>query len=352
VIEYTQGDILKSETEALVNTVNCVGVMGRGIALQFKRAYPDNFKAYVAACKRGDVQPGRMFVFDTGQLAPRWIINFPTKRHWRGRSRIEDIQSGMDALVEQIRDHDIRSVAIPPLGSGLGGLDWRSVKPVIEAALTRIPEVHAVVHEPSASLAAAPAPRSDDVPDMTPGRAALIGLARRYLIGMLDTSISLLEIHKLMYFLQAAGEPLSLRFAKAPYGPYAENLRHVLQAIEGYFIQGYTAGGDAPTEQIDLMPGAIEDAESFLASHLATSDRFARVTTLVEGFESPYGLELLATAHWVATQEYARTDVAIVEAVHQWSPNKQAQYSAERIRIAIDRLRAGGWIGGSEPASE
>ena len=129
MIEYTTGDILRSDAEALVNTVNCVGVMGRGIALQFKNLFPANFKAYAAACKRQEVRPGRMFVFDIGQLTlPRYIINFPTKRHWRGKSRMEDIESGLAALVETIRERGIRSIAVPPLGSGLGGLDWVEIR--------------------------------------------------------------------------------------------------------------------------------------------------------------------------------------------------------------------------------
>lgn len=345
VIEYTQGNILQADAEALVNTVNCVGVMGRGVALQFKAAYPANFKAYAAACKRGEVQPGSMFVFETEQLAPGWIINFPTKRHWRGKSRIEDIEAGMGALVREIRARDIRSVAIPPLGSGLGGLDWGTVRPVIETALADIPGVRVILHEPGGGPEETRANRSKAVPKMTAGRAALVGLIRRYLAGMMDTSISLLEIHKLMYFLQASGEPLKLRYAKAPYGPYAENLRHVLQAIDGHLIAGYTAGGDAPAEQLTLVPGAIDDADAFLAAHPATSERFDRVTSLVAGFETPFGLELLATAHWVATNEQAPTNQAIVDSFYEWNPGK-AQFTPEQIRLAVDRLRSGGWLPG------
>jgi O-acetyl-ADP-ribose deacetylase (regulator of RNase III) len=340
MIQYTQGDILQADTEALVNTVNCVGVMGRGIALHFKHAYPANFKAYAAACKREEVQPGRMFVYETELPAPRWIVNFPTKRHWRGKSRIEDIEAGMHALVEEIRVRGIGSIAIPPLGSGLGGLAWNNVRPIVEAALAELPDVRAIVYEPGGQPQEA---LQTAVPKMTPGRAALVGLIRSYLTGMMDTSISLLEIHKLMYFLQVAGEPLKLQYVKAPYGPYAENLRHVLKAVNGHLITGYTAGGDAPTEQVTLMPGAVEKADAFLAEHPQTNERFDRVRELVDGFETPFGLELLATAHWVADNENARTGQAIADAFYAWNPSK-AQFTPEQIGIAVERLRAGGWV--------
>lgn len=149
MLKYTSGDILLADAEALVNTVNCVGVMGRGLAVQFKNAYPGNFKAYKAACDRQDVQPGRMFVFSTGQLAnPKYIINFPTKRHWREPSRIEDIESGLVDLVAVISRHGIQSIAVPPLGSGLGGLHWESVRQRIEGALRPLPQVEVLVYKP------------------------------------------------------------------------------------------------------------------------------------------------------------------------------------------------------------
>lgn len=177
MIEYTSGDILQCEADALVNTVNCVGVMGRGIALQFKNVYPDNFKAYEAACKREAVQPGRMFVFETGQLTlPRFIINFPTKRHWRGKSRIEDIDAGLVDLVKVIRDKGIRSIAIPPLGAGLGGLDWNEVRPRIERALAELADVRVLVFEPNGAPAKDKMAHVREVPKMTAGRAALVEL--------------------------------------------------------------------------------------------------------------------------------------------------------------------------------
>jgi len=346
MIRYIRGDILKAEADALVNTVNCVGVMGRGIALQFKEAFPDNFKAYAAACRRGEVQPGRLFVFDTGRLTkPRYIINFPTKRHWRGKSRIEDIEAGLAALVEEIRSRHIRSIAIPPLGSGLGGLDWADVRPRIERALAALPEVEVLVFEPGGVPADGRANQSSDVPRMTAGRAALVGLMNRYLAALLDPTVTLLEVHKLMYFLQAAGEPLRLRYVKAPYGPYAENLRHVLRTIEGHLIAGYADGGDAPDKPLRLVPGAVRDAETFLASHPTTLERFERVVRLVEGYETPFGLELLATVHWVVAKEGARELKDITERVQAWNQRKR-QFTPAQIKLAAERLREQGWMDG------
>lgn len=346
MIEYTTGDILKDDAEALVNTVNCVGVMGRGIALQFKKAWPENFKAYEAACKREEVQPGRMFVFETGQLTlPRYIINFPTKRHWRGASRIADIEAGLVALVDTIKSKGIRTIAIPPLGSGLGGLDWAEVRQHIESTLAALPDVQVRVYEPKGAPESAGMPRNRSVPHMTAGRAALVGLMKRYLGGLLDPSISLLEVHKLMYFMQEAGEPLRLKYVQANYGPYAENLRHVLHAVEGHLISGYADGGDAPNKPLKLVPGADREADTFLEAHTETGRRFERVTELVEGFESPFGMELLSTVHWILKHQSSATSVDdVVEQTYAWSPGKR-QFTPRQIGIAVNVLRSQGWTG-------
>ena len=207
-----------------------------------------------------------MFVFETHQLTnPRYIINFPTKRHWRGNSRIEDVQAGLKDLVAEIRERRIRSIAVPPLGSGLGGLDWSDVRPRIEKAMRSFDDLEVVVFEPEGAPEPDRMVRSRQVPRMTPGKAALVRLMDRYLRGLLDPFVTLLEVHKLMYFMQVAGQPLKLRFAKAPYGPYAENLRHVLNEVEGHFISGYADGGDRPDRLLELVPGAVEDAEKLLS---------------------------------------------------------------------------------------
>ena len=343
MIEYKIGDILAEDAEALVNSVNCVGVMGRGVALQFKNAFPENFEAYADACKRNEVQPGRMFVFETRQLSsPRYIINFPTKRHWRGKSRIEDVEAGLKALIQEVRDRNIRSIALPPLGSGLGGLEWMDVRQRIEAALRDIDDVRAVVFEPGGAPVDGRANRSTAAPRMTAGRATLVGLMYRYVGGLLDPFVTLLEVHKLMYFMQEAGEPLRLKFEKGPYGPYAENLRHVLLAVEGHLVSGYDDGSDEPDKELELVPGAYEDARAFLEGHPNTLSRFDRVAELIEGFESSFGLELLSTVHWVVAEHPSATLEEVVGYTYAWGPRKR-QFSERQIRLAVQVLGEKGW---------
>jgi O-acetyl-ADP-ribose deacetylase (regulator of RNase III) len=344
MIEYKRGDILSEDAEALVNTVNCAGIMGRGIALQFKKAFPENFKAYAKACKNHEVQPGRVFVFETGRiLNPRLIINFPTKRHWRDRSRMEDIEAGLEDLTKVISAKRITSIAVPPLGCGLGGLDWEFVRAKMESALQHVDGVRVTIFEPAGAPETTIAARSPAAPKMSAGRAALVGLTQRYLDGLLDPFVTLLEVHKLMYFLQAGGEPLRLRYVKAPYGPYAENLRHVLNAMEGHLLSGYADGGDNPDKHIQIVPGADKSAEAFLAQHPETSSRVRRVVKLVDGFETPFGLELLATVHWVVNRENARTLDEVVGRTYAWNERKK-QFSERQIQIAANVLADKKWI--------
>jgi O-acetyl-ADP-ribose deacetylase (regulator of RNase III) len=256
---------------------------------------------------------------------------------------MEDIDAGLVALNVVVRSRNIRSVAIPPLGSGLGGLEWSAVRPRIEAAL-RDCGAKVVIFEPYSAPLDGRVNRSSEVPQMTPGRAALVGLMHRYLAGLLDPVVTLLEVHKLMYFMQQAGEPLRLRFTKAAYGPYAENLRHVLKAVEGHLVSGYADGGDAPDKQLSLVPGAVEDALTFLKSRAETQARFARVSDLVEGFESPFGMELLSTVHWIASKESAESVDDVVARTYAWNDGKR-QFSPRQIGLAVDVLARKGWVG-------
>ncbi len=344
MIIYKTGDILTEDVTALVNTVNTVGVMGRGVALQFKKAYPENFKAYAAACKDKMVQPGRMFVFETRRFNnPKYIINFPTKRHWRNSSRLDDIEAGLIDLVDVIERYNIDSIAIPPLGSGLGGLNWSDVKAKLEIALRPLHNINIVVFEPHGAPEPTKMVKAAEPPTMTTGRAALIGLMNRYLEGLLDPFVTLLEVHKLMYFLQTFGEPLQLKYEKGVYGPYAKNLRHVLHRIEGHFITGYADGGDTPSKRLELRPDAIKQAIAFLKHSPETQTRFEKVSNLIIGFESPFCLELLSTVHWVVAHEHATQIENIVDLTYAWNRRKE-KFSRRQIGIAFDTLRSNNLI--------
>ncbi len=344
------GNLLETESEALVNTVNTVGVMGKGIALQFKRAYPNMFRSYSAACKRGEVSLGKVHTWPTGAMSgPRYIINFPTKGHWRSRSKLSDIEAGLKDLVAVVRNLEIKSIAIPPLGCGNGGLQWSEVRPLIEEAFAEAPEVDVRVFPPTGPPAAAEMATRTRRPVMTTGKAALVVLVSGYLDRALE--VSLIEVQKLMYFLQEAGEPLRLRYVKGRYGPYADNLRHSLIAVEGHFLSGF-GDGSRPvraTEPLEVLPGALAEAEDFLSGpNLDTPERIERVLELASGFETAYGMELLATVHWVATREdeLAADDSALaVERVQSWSRRKEGLFGDHHIQVAWEQLHAKGWLG-------
>ena len=340
MIKSTRGDILKADAEALVNTVNCVGVMGRGIALQFKKKFPDNFKQYKKKCDRKELVPGTMFVFDTGNMfGQRYVVNFPTKNHWRGKSEMSDVESGLVALVEQVRTRNIKSIAIPPLGCGLGGLNWNEVKPLIEAAFAELPNVQVLLYEPGHAPAAEKMIKEEKVPNMTKGRAAMIGLMRKYRAAAMDPFVTLLEIHKLMYFMVAFGEPIkNMKYRKGPYGPYSENLHFVLDKTEGHYTLGFADGGEEPDKPITLMDGAIEKAEAALESEEDTRANFEKVSELIAGFETPFGMELLATVHWVANDDGATTHQEALKLIGEWTPRKRDLFSPRHVELAWNVL--------------
>ena len=344
-LKITQGDLLRQDdVDAIVNTVNCVGVMGKGIALQFKNKWPENYGPYRAACDAGQVRPGKMFVFDAGAYAqPHFIINFPTKDDWRSKSKISFIEEGLKDLIVQVKRLGIKSIAVPPLGCGNGGLDWNDVRPLIEQSFSSLPQVEVRLFEP----AGAPSAKSMEVrtsrPKMTPGRAAILKVLDTY--RALDYGLSRIEVQKLAYFLQQAGENLKLNFVKHQYGPYSDELRHALHRMDGHFIRGL--GDGVVDAEIEPVPSALAEAEAFVAGagHAALSERVDRVAELIEGFQSPYGMELLATVHWVATQPpAARTVEEAVVATHAWNARKKKLMQPAHIAAAWYRLRDGGWL--------
>lgn len=344
MITFKRGDLLNADAEALVNTVNCVGIMGRGIALQFKKMYPRNFSAYAAACSANELEPGKMYVFATGEMTnPRFIINFPTKRHWKGNSKLEDIESGLIALRAEVISRNIKSLAIPPLGSGLGGLPWPAVKQRIVDALDDLNGVDVVVYEPHVDSDRMARHERKKAPNLSPYRAALVLIMDRYLRGLMEPEITLLEVHKLAYFLQLSGLAMKLRFVKGHYGPYAENLRHVLSDMEGYYTAGYGDGGDQPFKKISIVPMAVEQSHRILQADDKTEKRFNSIAELIKGFETPLGLELLATTHWAYVVAGKRTIGEIADFYSTWNERKSS-FRPRQIELALDQLSAKGWL--------
>ena len=340
MVEFVTGNLLEADVDALVNTVNTKGVMGKGIALQFRRAFPENYKAYRAACDAGEVQLGRMFVAPASCLGrPRLIINFPTKEHWKSRSRLTDIEAGLVDLRRVLNECEVESLALPPLGCGLGGLDWSDVRPLIEAALEDAP-VRALVYEPAGPPAADNMLDRRERPNMTPGRAAVVWLLSRYLAP--GESATQLEVQKLSYFLQEAGEALKLHFSKQRYGPYADEVRHAVLRMEGHFVQGF--GDGTGSGAVRVLPGVEDEARSFLNEHPETFARYDRIAALIDGFETPYGLELLATTHWVATRDTADNPERAAELVREWNDRKGRLFTDDHVAIAWGRLQDEGWL--------
>ena len=354
MIHESHGNLLDSDAEALVNTVNTEGVMGKGIALQFRRRFPDMFRAYERAAKRREVRLGQMHVWDTGAMAgPRFVINFPTKGHWRARSRLPDIEAGLADLVRVVREKSISSIAVPPLGCGSGGLDWAEVKPLIESAFEHLPDVDVRIFPPEGAPDAADMttrtarPAMTVMTVMTVMKAAFITTMRRYSEIALD--VSLIEVQKLMYFLQVAGEDMRLDYTKGRYGPYADNLRKALRSMEGHFIAGFGDGSKSiqEAEPIKLLPGVSDEADRVLESYPDTVSRIERVIRLSEGFESAYGMELLASVHWVATHENAEAvadpDVA-AKLVGSWNARKHRMMGPDHVAKAWSHLRDERWL--------
>ena len=181
-------------------------------------------------------------------------------------------------------------------------------------------------------------------PSLTPGEAALVAMVQRYAALAFDAS--LIEIQKLMYLLQEAGEPLNLRYEARRYGPYADNLRHVLKALEGHFLEGFGDGSSqvGAAEPIRVLDGAADEAASVLDGEPIV-ERMERVLDLIDGFESAYGLELLATVHWVGTRDGVGDDLpAVTKKVQKWRRRKERMFTDMHIEVAWNRLRDEGWL--------
>jgi O-acetyl-ADP-ribose deacetylase (regulator of RNase III) len=350
MINYTRGDLLHSTAEALVNTVNEVGVMGKGVALMFRETYPESAKLYQEAAKAGQVRVGRVYPTPNPELVgPRWIIHFPTKRHWRHPSKLEWIREGLQDLARVIQELGIASIALPPLGCGSGGLEWTQVRREIEMTLGELTDVAVTVYEPSAAYLNAP--KRTGVEQLTPARALIAELVRRYLV--LGTDCTNLEVHKLAWFLWRSfaalqlDDPLKLAFKANKFGPYADNLRHLLDNLDGSYLHCEKRLSDAgPFDLIWFEDSRRESVEAYLKVEAAEwQQALIRTADLIDGFESPLGMELLATVDWLlASEEVEPTLEGIRKGLSRWSGGKAAARRKQQLfddrllQLALNRL--------------
>lgn len=319
-IKYVSGDLLTYPAEAIINTVNCVGVMGKGIALQFKQKYPENFRNYAKECKAGNVTTGKMLVYDCGMLSenPRYIINFPTKQHWRNNSKIEYITSGLDDLVNVIEKYQIKSIAIPQLGCGNGGLIWEEVEDIIIDRLSHL-NIEVFIFAPDRQTDENNLRFTiDQFKHMTLGRAILLLLMYHY--QQLRYALTSLEIQKLAYFIKESGEPTlaNLKFEKNKFGPYASNLNKVIDFLVMHsYIENFK------DDESDNFQYKVSDVAYHLASAFLENNHNLKcideIKNLITGYEYPLGMELLSTVHWAVKHESADSIESTCHKVWNWS---------------------------------
>ena len=351
MIRYTQGNLLAADAEALVNTVNTVGVSGKGIALMFKETYPENFRAYEAISKAGKLAPGGLFITERqDMLGPRFIVNFATKKHWRHPSRLEWIEQGLAALRDEIEARGIRSIAIPALGAGNGGLDWGDVKPLVAEALAGL-DCDIIVYEPTQAYQNVV--KRNGVEKLTPARVLMAEMIRRYEVLGFDCSI--LEAQKLAWFLSGAAQRLSLPnpiaddFVANRYGPYSDKVRHLLDSLAGSYLTCERRVADArPFDPIRFRHDRQDKVGVYLTSPEASPYRPAldAASVIIDGFQSPHGLELLATVDWLNRESgVALEGDAMMTAIASWpgpegaAERKARIFTRHHVDAAVEHLR-------------
>lgn len=340
MIKYVTGNLLSAEVEALVNTVNTVGVMGKGIALQFKESYSENYKIYHRACKAKEVVPGKMLVTATNKFdGPQYIINFPTKTDWRKPSEYSYIEEGLKDLVKVITELKLKSIAIPPLGCGNGGLNWDRVKLMMEEALRPLNEVEVSIFQPDENVKQLLKEQdSKKETKLTPARAMLL-YSLFYYEGSGEPA-SVFVANKLAYFIQRSGENLKLNFVAHHYGPYSPQVEHVLYALNGKYIKGLEQREAKPFEPLLMNYETLDEVKTWVNEQLTTEQkqRLKSVMKLIDGFQSALSLEILATVAFLTKEDPSMGVDEIYQKIEEWSERKKNLIKKEYVSIAKDHL--------------
>lgn len=339
MIKYITGDIFESTAEALVNTVNTVGVMGKGIALQFKKLYPGNYNEYRRACKNGELTVGNLLITTDRNIesGDRIIINFPTKTDWRKSSEYSYIETGLDALAREITDRNIKSVAIPPLGAGNGGLEWTRVKSLIEDRLKDI-DARIFVYEPNARIKEH---LKTERVKLTGGRALLLYVF--YDLVRNGSFVSEFAGEKICYFLQRFGAKKYFNLDYTPhfYGPYSGKVRFVLAALNGSYLMGYSDMDKKPFEPLTLIADGYDDVVSYIENNPSLKSIGDRTMEFLEGFYSDFSLELLSSVDYIINKEKTLDSDLIYGKLCSWNNRKRSMFdNKEYIELAVNKLKS------------
>jgi O-acetyl-ADP-ribose deacetylase (regulator of RNase III) len=342
MIRYQTGDILKSDAEALVNTVNTMGVMGKGIALQMKEAFPANFKEYQTICKSGQLQPGTLLcVWDTNLIYGRkLVINFPTKTNWRLPSQLIYVEKGLIALRAILLERQVSSVALPPLGCGNGGLDWSIVKPLMVKYLHDL-DIDIIIFEPSAEIKAIlQKEESGKKAHLTNARAMLL-YALFAFEGAGEYS-TLFAANKIAYFLQRHGQNLRLEFTQNFYGPYSPNVQKVLYALNGVYLKGIEQGTAKPFEPLILDYSKFSEVNQYIETQLSATEkhRLQKLLTFLSSYTSELPLEVLSTVDFILLQQPDLSLDALRPEIRKWSKRKAEIFQWEHVAQAYEHLKA------------
>jgi O-acetyl-ADP-ribose deacetylase (regulator of RNase III)/uncharacterized protein YwgA len=339
---YTKGNLLEAKAYALVNTVNTVGVMGKGIALQFKETFPVNFKEYLASCKRGELQPGKLLAIKDQTLeGEKLIINFPTKTEWYKKSQYDFVESGLQELAKLIVEKDIKSIAIPPLGCGNGGLKWAKVKPLMEKYLGGLNDVDIMIYEPNDEVKKLL--KEQEVRKevkLTPAKGLLLYALFYY--ESLGENASLFIANKLAYFLQRLGEPSlrTLKFEAHLYGPYSVQVEHMVHNMNGKFIKGLEQMQVKAFEPLELQYDRLKEVSDYVKKELNAEHRnvIKQLTKLIDGYQSALSLEILASIDFIRKENPGISKSEAKAKVASWSERKSKLFKDKYIDIAWDHL--------------
>lgn len=339
MITFEKTNILNVKAEALVNSVNLKGVMGKGVALAFRETFPENYKLYKKACEEGNINIGKIFVTETNEFFSKYIINLPTKNHWRFPSQYKWIEAGLKSLAEWLRQYKVSSIAIPPLGSGSGKLDWQRVKQMIVKYMEEFKEnMEITIIEPSEQFEVKPSTIKTSS-HLTPARVMLLYIMDRYRV--MGYEINLLVVQKIAYFLQRLGEPLKLRFEKGFYGPFAYNLTPVLKALRNDYIFYKSLDDAKPATPLKLNSSKISEVEGYFEKNL-TDEQKKRVNSildLIRDFETPFGLELLGTIDYIFLQKKSVPEAEeTLSEIKNWTDRKKKLFKTYHIDVAKERL--------------